>query len=44
MTQARFTDAMRAVGARVGENWQQVCAALTPDVIDTSLKSAVDGN
>lgn len=44
LTQAQFTDLMKAVGAQVGQNKDQTCAALTPAFIDTSLKSAADGN
>ena len=43
LTPAQFTEAMKAVGARVGEDKEKVCAALTPEFIATSLKSAVDG-
>ena len=44
LTQAQFTDAMKAVGTQVGGNKEQVCAALTPDFVDTGLKNASDGN
>lgn len=42
-TEAEFTDAMKAVGAQVGANKEQVCGALTPEYIDTSLEEAAAG-
>ena len=44
LTPAQFTEAMKTVGTRVGEDRDQICAALTPEFIATSLKNAVDGN
>ena len=44
MTQAQFTDAMKTVGAQVGQNKDQICASLTPDFIATSLEEAAAGD
>jgi hypothetical protein len=43
LTEAQFTEAMKAVGTQVGQNREQVCAALTPDFIDSSLTDADEG-
>ncbi|HEY0205840.1 MAG TPA: hypothetical protein VGC15_16980 [Acetobacteraceae bacterium] len=40
MTQDEFTDVMKAVGAEIGENKDEICATITPDFIATSLKDA----
>ena len=42
-SEADFTEAMKAVGAQVGSNKAQICAALTPDYITTSLEQAAAG-
>ena len=44
MNEAEFTEAMKAVGAQVGANRQQICAALTPEYVDTSLAAAATGD
>jgi hypothetical protein len=44
LTQEQFTEAMKTVGAQVGQNREQVCSALTPEFIDTSLEEAAAGN
>ncbi len=43
MTQEQFTEAMKTVGAQVGENKEQICASLTPEFIATSLEEAAAG-
>jgi len=43
LTQAQFSEAMKAVGAQVGQNKEQICASLTPDFIATSLEDAAAG-
>lgn len=42
-TEAEFTDAMKGVGAQVGANKEQVCDAMTPEFVDTSLEQAAAG-
>lgn len=43
LTEAQFTDMMKSVGAQVGQNKDQVCAALTPEFVNTSLEEAAAG-
>ena len=44
LTEAEFTEAMKAVGTQVGQNKDQICAALTPDFVEASLTDAAAGN
>ena len=44
LTEAQFTEMMKLVGTQVGQNKEQICAALTPDFVDTSLEEASAGN
>ena len=43
LTEAQFTEAMKVVGTQLGQNRDQICAALTPDFIDSSLEDASAG-
>lgn len=43
LTQREFTEAMKAVGAEVGENKDEICAGLTPESVAVSLKDAIAG-
>lgn len=43
LTEDQFTEAMKVVGAQVGQNKEQICASLTPDFIATSLEEAANG-
>lgn len=43
LSEADFTEAMKAVGAQVGGNKEQICSSLTPDFINTSLADAAAG-
>lgn len=44
LTEAQFTEAMKVVGTQVGQNKEQICGALTPDFIESSLEDAAAGN
>ena len=44
LSEAQFTDAMKVVGTQVGQNKEQICAALTPEYVDSSLEEAAAGN
>ena len=43
LTEADFTEIMKAAGTQVGQNKAQVCASLTPGFIATSLEEAAAG-
>lgn len=43
LTQAQFTEAMKLVGSQLGENKAQICGALSPEFIESSLKEAEAG-
>ncbi len=43
MGEAEFTETMKVVGTQVGQNRSQICGALTPDFIETSLEEAAAG-
>lgn len=43
LTEAQFTEAMKTVGAQVGQNKEQICTALTPEFIESSLEEAAAG-
>lgn len=43
LSEADFTEMMKAAGAQVGENKAEVCASLTPEFIATNLEDAAAG-
>ncbi len=43
MSEAQFTEAMKVVGTQVGQNKEQICNALTPEFVDSSLEEAAAG-
>lgn len=43
LTEADFTAQMKGAGAQIGENREQVCAAVTPEFVANSLEEAADG-
>ena len=43
LTEAQFTEAMKVVGTQVGQNREQICNALTPEFVETSLEEAAAG-
>jgi hypothetical protein len=44
LSEADFTEMMKAAGAQVGANKAEVCAALTPEFITAGIKDAAAGN
>jgi hypothetical protein len=44
LTEAQFTETMKTVGAQVGQNREQICSALTPEFVESSLVDAAAGN
>ena len=43
LSEADFTEMMKAAGAQVGANKAEVCAALTPDFINSGIADAAAG-